>query len=155
CFQHTGVGGIAGDGADIEAVLQVAQHLLVLVHDGHLVRLFAREVIGRGTPDLTGPQNDDLHRSGSRLAYCTISHFVPCCSKLTSTRACGPLPSTFRITPSPNLPCRTRAPSRTPGAAGSSGRKRPTETGRDTCTRGRTSSSSSSGISLMKRDAMP
>jgi DNA helicase-2/ATP-dependent DNA helicase PcrA len=42
------------------------------------------------------------------------SHFVPPDSNLTCTRACAPLPSELSTMPSPNLPCRTRWPSRKP-----------------------------------------
>src|SRR5690606_36390375 len=110
-FEHGRIGRVAGDGADVEAVLQVAQDLLVDVDDGDFVGLLARQVIRRGAPDLAGAQDDDLHLTGSRFAYWSISHFVPWRSKLTCTRACGPLPSTLRTSPSPNLPWRTRAPS--------------------------------------------
>ena len=69
-------------------------------------------------PTWPAPRMTIFIYNGSRFAYCTISHFVPWLSKLTWTRACAPLPSTFRITPSPNFPWRTRAPSRTPGDGG-------------------------------------
>src|SRR6185437_4560540 len=85
-----------------------------------------------------------------------ISHLVPCCSKFTCTRACGPFPSTFSTTPSPNLPCRTRAPRRIPGGGGSSLRNlmagaagcsrcriRAAAAARATCTRGLTSATMS------------
>ncbi len=122
-FENRRVGGVADDGVDVEAVLEVAQDVLVEVDDGDFVGLFPREMPGDGAADLAGAENENLHsftsQTGSRLAYCIISHFVPCRSKFTCTRACGPLPSTFNTTPSPNLPCRTRAPRRIPGGGGS------------------------------------
>src|SRR5215831_19282786 len=53
--------GIAGHGAHVEAVLHVAQGILVDVHHGHLVRLFAREVVRGGASDLAGAEYQDLH----------------------------------------------------------------------------------------------
>ena len=66
-FQYRRARGVAVHGADIEAVLQIAQHLLVDVHDRDFVGFFAREVIGSGAADLAGAEHDDLHMS-SRLA---------------------------------------------------------------------------------------
>ena len=107
-LEHRRVGGVAGDGAHVEPVLQVAQHLLVDVHHRDFVGLLAREVLGGGAADLAGAEDEDLHGaparaaaphgdrwrggySGSRFAYCTISHLVPWRSKLTCTRACAPV----------------------------------------------------------------
>ena len=56
-----GIGGVAGDGADVEAVLQIAQHLFVGVDDRDFVRFFARQVISRRAPDLAGAEYHDLH----------------------------------------------------------------------------------------------
>ena len=60
-FEHAGLRGVADDGADVDAVLQVAQQLVVDVDDGDFVRLLAGEVIGRRAADLAGAENDDLH----------------------------------------------------------------------------------------------
>ena len=46
--QDVGVRGVADDGADIEPVLQFAQHVRPGVDDGDFVGLFAGQVIGRG-----------------------------------------------------------------------------------------------------------
>ena len=61
--------GVAGDRADVEAVLQIAQDVLVDVDDGDFVRFFAR----RGgyaavRPTWPAPEDEDFH-IGSRLAY--------------------------------------------------------------------------------------
>jgi len=66
-FQHARIGGVAVDGADVEAVLQVAQRVLVGVDHRDLVRLFARQVIRGGATHLAGAEDDDLHMS-SRFA---------------------------------------------------------------------------------------
>jgi hypothetical protein len=59
-FEHGRVGGVARHGADVEAVLQVAQHLVARVHDRHVVGLLAGQLLGRGRADLAGAENDDL-----------------------------------------------------------------------------------------------
>ena len=64
-FEHRGIGGVAGDGADVEAVLQIAQHFFVGVDDRDFVGFFAGEVVGRGAPDLAGAEDHDLH--GARI----------------------------------------------------------------------------------------
>src|SRR6185503_13734653 len=70
------------------------------------------------------------HRTTSR--YSSIMILRPRDSKLTSMLACGPWPSTLRMTPSPNFLWRTLAPSLTPGASSSVGiLKRPAATGRE------------------------
>ena len=51
----------ADDRADVDAILQVAQQLVVDVDDGDFVRFFAREVIGGGAADLAGAQDDYFH----------------------------------------------------------------------------------------------
>src|SRR3989442_916950 len=60
-LEHGGVGGVAGDGAHVEPVLELAQHVLVHVHHGDFVGLLAREVVSRGATHLTGAQDEDLH----------------------------------------------------------------------------------------------
>ena len=45
-------GGVAVHRTNVEPILQIAQDLLVRVDDGHVVRFFAREVVGRGAADL-------------------------------------------------------------------------------------------------------
>jgi hypothetical protein len=61
--QRRRVGGIAGYGADVEAVLQLAQHLVARVDDGDVVRLLARELLRGRAADLAGSEDDDLHAS--------------------------------------------------------------------------------------------
>ena len=56
-----GLRAVADDRADVDAILQVAQQLVVDVDDGDFVRLFAREVIGRRAADLAGAEDDDFH----------------------------------------------------------------------------------------------
>ena len=118
-LEHGRIRGVAGDGAHVDAALQVAQHVLVGIHDRDFVVRLARQVLGRSAADLTGAEDQHFHRTISRFANESMSHLAPCCSKFTCTRACAPWPSRFRMTPSPNLPWRTRAPSLMPGATGS------------------------------------
>ena len=59
-----GIGGVAGDGADVEAILQIAQHLFIGVDDRDFVGFFARQVVCRGAPDLAGAEYHDLHGGG-------------------------------------------------------------------------------------------
>ena len=56
-----GLERIAVHGANVEAILQIPQDLLVLVDDGHVIRFLAREVIRRRAAHLSGTQNDDFH----------------------------------------------------------------------------------------------
>ncbi len=60
-FQNPRARGIAVDRADVEAILEIAQDLLVHIDDGYIVRLFAREMVRRRTADLSGTQDDDFH----------------------------------------------------------------------------------------------
>ena len=76
-FQHRRIGGVARHGADVEAVLQVAQDLLVDVDDGDLVRFLAREMMGCRAADLAGAEDDDFHLHRLQVRYWTISHLVP------------------------------------------------------------------------------
>jgi hypothetical protein len=68
-FQHGRIGAVARDGAYVEAVLQIAQDVLIGIDDGDLVRLLAGEMIGRGAAHLACAQNHDLQRIVSRFAY--------------------------------------------------------------------------------------
>src|SRR5512139_3978853 len=56
------MGGVARDGADVEAVLQVAQQLVVGVDDRDVVGLLAGEVVRSRPADLAGPEDDDFHQ---------------------------------------------------------------------------------------------
>src|SRR5260221_4030687 len=162
-FQHRGVGPVARHHADVDAVLQIAQHLFVGVDHRDLVGRLERQAVCGSAPDLAGAEYQNLHRPtcymSSSRARLSISHFAPSCSKVTWTRACGPCPSTLSTTPSPNLPCRTRVPRRTPplpDSASTRPRRAPpsvTPSGRASWMRGRSSSSNSGGISWMKREA--
>jgi hypothetical protein len=60
-FEHRRKRGVADDGADVEAVLQIAQDLLVGIDDGDLVGFFASELVGRSAPDLSGAEDHDFH----------------------------------------------------------------------------------------------
>ena len=60
--------GVAGHGADVDAVLQVAQHLLVDVDDGDFVGRLARQALRGGAADLAGAEDQDLHRCHITLA---------------------------------------------------------------------------------------
>src|SRR5690606_38151581 len=55
--------GVADDGADVEPVLQLAQHVGIAVHDRDLVRFFAGEAIGDRGTDLPGAENQYVHAS--------------------------------------------------------------------------------------------
>src|SRR6185437_15309464 len=61
------VSRIADDGMDIEAVLQIAQHILVDIDDGDFVCFLSREVPGDGAANLSGAENEDLHSRRSAL----------------------------------------------------------------------------------------
>jgi hypothetical protein len=52
--------GVAGHGAQVEALLQHAQARRVGIDHGDIVGL-GDEVLGRGRPDLAGAQDDDFH----------------------------------------------------------------------------------------------
>ena len=60
-LEHVRVRAVAGDGADVEAVLQVAQQVVVDVDDRDVVGLLAGEVVGGRPADLAGPEDDDFH----------------------------------------------------------------------------------------------
>src|SRR4029077_5500316 len=60
-LQNARTGGIAVDGAYVEAILQVAQNLLVHVDDGDVVRLFTGEVKSGRPAHLSSTQDDDFH----------------------------------------------------------------------------------------------
>ena len=61
-LEHAGIRGVARHGADVEAVLQVAQDLVVRVDDGDFVGLLAGQVVRGRAADLAGAEDDDLHR---------------------------------------------------------------------------------------------
>ncbi len=52
-LEHFRVGGVPDDGANVEPVLQFAQHVGAHVDDGNLVGLFARQMVGGGRTNLT------------------------------------------------------------------------------------------------------
>ncbi|MCY1178490.1 hypothetical protein D9M73_188400 [compost metagenome] len=58
--QHGRIRGLAGDGADVQAVAEVAQALAVGVDHGDVVG-FAGEVLGQCAADLAGTEDDDFH----------------------------------------------------------------------------------------------
>jgi hypothetical protein len=60
CLEHARVGGVAGNRADVEPVLKVAQHLVAGVHDGDVVRQFTGELMSGRAADLAGAENDDF-----------------------------------------------------------------------------------------------
>src|SRR5690606_15608862 len=66
-IERARIRAVARNSANVDAILQIPQHLLVHVDDGDLVRLFAREVIRRRPTDLAGTEDDDLHRRGLGL----------------------------------------------------------------------------------------
>jgi hypothetical protein len=90
-LEHVGIRCIADDGAYVEPILQLAQHLRVAIDDRDLVRLLAGKAVGDRRADLPSAKYQDIHKFffyiSSRLAYATTSHFVPPRSKLTCTRA--------------------------------------------------------------------
>ena len=52
---------------------------------------FAGQVIGRGAADLAGAEDRVIfHRTTSRFAYESISHFVPCARNLPARAPAGP-----------------------------------------------------------------
>jgi hypothetical protein len=63
-FEHRRIGCVACDRADVEAILQIAQHLFIGVDDRDLVGFFARQVVCRRAPDLAGAEYHDLHGAG-------------------------------------------------------------------------------------------
>ena len=60
-LEHRGARGVAADGADVQPVLQLAQHGVVRVDDRDLVGLFAGQVVGGGAAHLPGAKDDDFH----------------------------------------------------------------------------------------------
>ena len=65
-FQYRRMGGVAGHRADVDAILQVAQHLLIVVDDGDFVGGLARQALRRGAAHLPGAEDQYFHR-------CTIT----------------------------------------------------------------------------------
>ena len=59
---------VAGDGADVEAVLQVAQDVVARIDDGHVVGLLPGQLLGGGTSHLTGAENDDFQLDSQAAA---------------------------------------------------------------------------------------
>ena len=59
------VRAVADDRADVDAILQIAQQLVVDVDDRDFVGLFAREVMRRRAADLAGAENDDFHAASA------------------------------------------------------------------------------------------
>lgn len=47
--------------ADIETILQIAQQGFVLIDHGHFIGFFARQMLCRCAPDLSGAKNNNLH----------------------------------------------------------------------------------------------
>ena len=75
--------GIAAYGAYVEPVLQVAQHVVIDIHNGDVVGFLAGEMVSRGPADLAGAEDDDLHGwspSGRRRPL------FPDCSPLIRSR---------------------------------------------------------------------
>src|SRR6202789_482415 len=66
-LEDAGASRVAVHGTNVEAILQIAQNLLVRVDDGHVIRLLPREVVCRRAADLPCAQNDDFHEL--RLLY--------------------------------------------------------------------------------------
>src|SRR5690606_30779733 len=95
--------------------------------------------------------------AGRRFAYASTSHLLPTSSKLTCTRAWAPEPSMSVTMPGPNLAWVTPWPMLMPGFSSITAwpRRGAEASGRETPTRGRTSCSSSPGISRRNRDGMP
>jgi hypothetical protein len=62
--QHRGLRGVAGDGAQVEPVLQLGEARRVGVDDGDVV-LFRDEALGDRRADPSGAQDDDLHAAGA------------------------------------------------------------------------------------------
>jgi hypothetical protein len=60
-FQDAGLRRAADNRADVDAVLQVAQQLVLEVHHGDFVGGLPGQVIGRRAADLAGAQNDYFH----------------------------------------------------------------------------------------------
>ncbi len=57
----SGYDALPDDRAHVEPVLQLAQHVGVLVDDRDFVGLFAREAERSRAADLSSPENQDLH----------------------------------------------------------------------------------------------
>ena len=71
--QGVGVRGLAGDGADVQPVLQGAELVAVGVDHRDVVLLYG-QVLGQGTADLAGAKDNDFHGSGSSNAVRTPAH---------------------------------------------------------------------------------
>ncbi len=62
-IEHLGIGGMPDDGANVEPVLQLAQHVGPHVDDRDFVGFFARQMISRGRTDLACAENENFHCS--------------------------------------------------------------------------------------------
>src|SRR6185369_9796395 len=60
-LDHVGVRGVADDGAHVEPILELAQHVGILVDDRDFVGFLAREAEGCGAADLAGTEDEYLH----------------------------------------------------------------------------------------------
>src|SRR6185295_5267426 len=60
-LDHVGVRRVADDGAHVEPVLELAQHVGILVDDRDLVGFFARKAERGGAADLPGAEDEYLH----------------------------------------------------------------------------------------------
>ncbi len=67
-LQHLRVGGVTDYRANIEAILQVAQDLGILVNNSDLVGFLSGKAVRRGRPHLTCTENEDVH---VRLCLCS------------------------------------------------------------------------------------
>ena len=64
--ERIGMRGAAGDGADIESVLQGAQFRAIRIDHGNVV-LLAGEMLRQSAADLAGAENNNFHRLQAQL----------------------------------------------------------------------------------------
>ena len=103
-FEHGWIGGVAGDRADVEPILQIAQHFFIGVDDRDLVGFFARQVVCRGAPDLAGAEYHDLHGGGivavaAELAKVNLEKYAVRIQVTSEPRAHARIPRALQLRP--------------------------------------------------------
>jgi len=107
-LEHGGVGRVTRHGADVEAVLQVAQHVVARIHDRHVVGLLAGELLRRCRADLAGAENYDFQvrsLAGSPASVATPQILAQPACHHPSRGLCWPGPSLVRAAGTYALVC--------------------------------------------------